>query len=295
VDDGKIVEKQAQAKAMASRLKSGPVTIEKTPEEKADIINAALIDYITGVATHYKGKVAAWEVVNEPMNDNGTLRIGTEDLTSTNIFYWPYYLGKDYGVTAFKTARAADPDAKLFINDFNLESTSSAKLDGLIEYVNYIDNNGGHVDGIGTQLHMNINWPDTIAIANMFTKLAATGKLIKVTELDVAISSESNGGSGPASPVAPTLEQQEQQAKLYEYVARIYTKLIPAAQQYGISIWSISDNADEHTYWLPNDAPCLWNADYVRKWAYKGFCDGLYGKDASANWTYEDLVNAAKK
>lgn len=294
VDDVKIVEKQVQAAAMASKLKSGPVTIEKTPEEKADIINAALVDYITGVATHYKGKVAAWEVVNEPMNDNGTLRTGTEDLTAANIFYWAFYLGKDYGVTAFKTARAADPDAKLFINDFNLESANSAKLDGLIEYVNYIDNNGGQVDGIGTQLHMNINWSDTTAIANMFTKLAATGKLIKVTELDVAISSESNSGNGPASPVAPTLEQQEQQAKLYEYVARMYTKLIPAAQQYGITIWSVSDNSGEHTYWLPNDAPCLWNVDYVRKWAYKGFCDGLYGSDVSAGWTYEDLINAAK-
>jgi GH35 family endo-1,4-beta-xylanase len=292
----KIVEKQAQAQAQAqaSRLKSGPVTIEKTPEEKADIINAAFVDYITGVATHYKGKEAAWEVVNEPMNDNGTLRIGSEDLTATGIFYWAYYLGKDYGVTAFKTARAADPDAKLFINDYNLESASSAKLDGLIEYVNYIDNNGGQVDGIGTQLHMNINWSDTTAIANMFTKLAATGKLIKVTELDIAISSESNSGSGPESPVAPTLEQQEKQAKLYEYVARKYTELIPPAQQYGIAMWGISDNSDEHVYWLTNDAPCLWDADYARKWSYKGFCDGLSGSDVSAGWTYDDFVNAAK-
>lgn len=294
IDDVKLVEKPVEA-AKRSLLKAGPVTIEKTPEEKAEIINAALIDYITDVVTHYKGKVAAWEVVNEPMNENGTLRTGEEDLTATSVFHWAYYLGNDYAVTAFKAARAADPDAKLFINDYGLESASSSKLDGLIEYVNYIDKNGGQVDGIGTQLHMNINWSDTTAIGNMFTKLAATGKMIKVTELDIAISSESNAGNGPASPVAPTLEQQEKQVKLYEYVARMYTKLIPPAQQYGITVWGISDKAEEHTYWLPNDAPCLWDADYARKWAYKGFCDGLFGSDVSADWTYDDLVNAAKE
>jgi GH35 family endo-1,4-beta-xylanase len=270
---------------------AGGDVIPMPDDQKEAVLTDALVKYITDVATHYKGKIAAWDVVNESLNDNGTLRVGSEDLAATNIFYWPYYLGKDYAVTAFKIAHTADPDAKLFINDYNLESASSAKLDGLIEYVNYIDGKGGQVDGIGTQLHLNINWSDTTAIANMFTKLAATGKLIKISELDIAVSGESN----PASPVAPTLEQQEKQAKLYEFVARMYTKLIPAAQRYGITVWSISDNAGEHQYWLTNDVPCLWDADYVRKWSYKGFCDGLYGSDVSAGWTYDDLINTTKK
>jgi GH35 family endo-1,4-beta-xylanase len=57
-------------------------------EEKAEILENVLHQYITGVATHFRGKVAAWDVVNEPMNDNGTLRSGEENLQATDVFYW---------------------------------------------------------------------------------------------------------------------------------------------------------------------------------------------------------------
>jgi GH35 family endo-1,4-beta-xylanase len=264
-------------------LRSGPVIIEKTPEEKKAILEPIFQQYITDVAAHYAGKVAAWDVVNEPMNENGTLREGEENMQSTSAFYWQYYLGRDYAVTAFKAAKAADPDAKLFINDYNLESVSGSKLDGLIEYVKYIESQGAQVDGIGTQLHLNINWTDTNAIKTMFQKLAATGKLIKVSELDIAIANSSN----PESPVAPTADQYAQQAELYRFVAAMYNQYIPEAQRYGITVWSVSDNEKEHEYWLKNDAPCLWNADYTRKHAYKGFADGLAGKDVSDDFSGE--------
>jgi hypothetical protein len=66
-----------------------------------------------------------------------------------------------------------------------------------------------------------------------------------------------------------------------------YTKYIPVAQRYGITVWCVSDNADEHINWLPDDAPCLWDANYARKHAYKGFADGLAGKDVSADFSGE--------
>lgn len=280
VDDVKVVEK---AVASAPALRAGPIIIDKPKEEKARILEDVLNKYITDVATHFKGKIAAWDVVNEPMNENGTLREGSEDLSATSVFYWQYYLGKDYAVKAFKWARQADPDTKLFINDYNLESASGAKLDGLITYVQYIESQGAKIDGIGTQMHLNINWSDTTAIEKMFQKLAATGKLIKISELDIKISSDEN----PSSPVAPTTEQYAQQADLYRFVAQAYTKYIPEAQRYGITVWGISDNEKEHEYWLTNDAPNLWDADYARKHAYKGFADGLAGKDVSADFTGE--------
>jgi GH35 family endo-1,4-beta-xylanase len=154
----------------------------------------------------------------------------------------------------------------------------------LIAYAKYIDAKAGKTvgDGIGTQLHLNINGSDTTAIENMFKKLAASGKLIKVSELDVALSS-----STPASQISPTVDQLTQQAKRYEFVARKFTQIIPPAQQYGITIWGISDNPAEHVYWIPNDAPNLWDANYVRKPAYKGFCDGLAGKDVSTDFSGE--------
>lgn len=284
IDEVKVVEKPAAAASAPKRVMAGgPTEIPQTPEEKAHKVDSVLQVWIKGVTTHLKGNVAAWDVVNEPMNENGTLRTGVEDLSATSVFYWQYYLGKDYAVKAFKYAKEGDPNAKLFINDYNLESVSGAKLDGLIAYVQYIESQGAQVDGIGTQLHLNINWSDTTAIEKMFQKLAATGKLIKVSELDIKISSEEN----PSSPVAPTAEQYAQQADLYRFVAQAYTKYIPEAQRYGITVWSISDNEKEHEYWLKNDAPCLWNADYARKHAYKGFADGLAGKDVSADFTGE--------
>jgi GH35 family endo-1,4-beta-xylanase len=288
IDNVKVVEKQAVAASiysfrLANSLYAGPIIIEKTPEEKRAILDPVFRNYITEVASHYAGKIVAWDVVNEPMNENGTVRTGEENLQSASTFYWQYYLGNEYAVTAFKAAKIADPNAKLFINEYNLESASGLKLDGLLEYVEYIENNGAQIDGIGTQMHLNINWIDTTSIERMFQKLAATGKLIKISELDIAISQESN----PASPVQPTAEQYERQAELYRFVANAYTQYIPENQRYGITLWGVSDNENEHQYWLTNDAPCLWNAKYERKHAYKSFCDGLAGRDVSADFSGE--------
>ncbi|MDP5043541.1 MAG: endo-1,4-beta-xylanase, partial [Leeuwenhoekiella sp.] len=141
-------------------------------------------DWMSQMLTHYKSDVHAWDVVNEPMKEGGSLRDGNVTDPANDDFYWVKYLGKDYAVTAFKLARQyGKPDDVLFINDYNLES-SLAKLDGLIEYTNYIESQGAEVDGIGTQMHISLN-TSRDNIVQMFQKLAASGKLIKVSELDV--------------------------------------------------------------------------------------------------------------
>jgi GH35 family endo-1,4-beta-xylanase len=282
IDAVEVIDLDAAPDAASLRA-DGPTEMPQTEEEKAHKVDSVLQAWIKGMTEHFQDDVVAWDVVNEPMNENGTLREGSEDLSSTSTFYWQYYLGKEYAVKAFKYAKEGDPDAKLFINDYNLESASGSKLDGLIEYVRYIESQGAEIDGIGTQMHLNINWADTSSIKTMFQKLAATGKLIKISELDIAIANSSN----PESPVSPTAEQYAQQAELYRFVAAMYNQYIPQAQRYGITVWEISDNETEHEYWLKNDAPCIWNADYARKHAYKGFADGLAGKDVSADFTGE--------
>ena len=254
---------------------AGGDIIPMPDDQKKTVLTDVLTKYITDVVTHYKGIIGAWDVVNEPLNDNGEVRAGSEDLTQTSTFYWSYYLGKDYAVTAFKTAQAADPNAKLFINEYGLESSNGARLKGIIDYVQYIESQGAKVDGIGTQMHINLS-VDTLAVDKMFQSLATTGKLIKITEMDVSV--------GTASP---TDAQKATQANLYRYVVNSYMKNVPAAQQNGITVWGVSDNPDEHTNWLPNDAPCLFDANYVRKVAYKGFADGLAGKDVSADFSGE--------
>ncbi|KAA6331249.1 Endo-beta-1 4-xylanase Xyn10C [termite gut metagenome] len=276
--DDVIVQEVKPVEAAAATFASGPTIIEKSDAEKTEIISAALDNWIKEMVGHYKDKVKAWDVVNEPMDDGkpSALKtgIGKTDLAS-DAFYWQDYLGKDYAVTAFNLARQyGNPNDILFINDYNLEQ-SLAKCDGLINYVNYIESKGITVDGIGTQMHLSIT-TNKDNIAQMFQKLAQTGKQIKVSELDITV--------GAASP---TVEQYAQQAEMYQYVVDMYLKYIPEVQRYGITIWTVSDNAKEHENWLKDDAPCLWDKDYQRKHAYKGFADGLAGKDVSADFTGE--------
>ncbi|VBB48393.1 Beta-1,4-xylanase [uncultured Paludibacter sp.] len=280
IDDIKVVEKTAAQNSKSKKVKSkpyraGPVIIEKTDEEKAQIIGDAMKSFITQMVNHFKGKVHAWEVVNEPMKEGGSLRDGNVTDASDDDFYWVKYLGKDYAVTAFKLVRELDPSVKLFINDYNLES-SPAKLDGLIEYVGYIESKGAVVDGIGTQMHITLASTDTANVASMFKKLAATGKLIKITELDVRLGTNS-----------PTADQLIAQGDMYRLVLDMYMKYIPAAQRYGVTVWCVSDNEKEHEYWLPDESPNLWNINYERKPAYKGFADGLAGKDVSLDFSGE--------
>jgi endo-1,4-beta-xylanase len=252
---------------------TGPVTIEMPDEEKAEVIGAAMENWITQMVTRYRDNVTAWDVVNEPMREGGTLRDGNVTDLASDDFYWQKYLGKDYAVTAFKLARElAHPEDVLFINDYNLES-SLAKLDGLIEYVGYIESQGATVDGIGTQMHVSLS-TSRDNIEEMFRRLAATGKIIKVSELDVRL--------GTASP---TTAQLAQQADMYQFIFDSYREHIPTAQQYGITIWNISDNPNEHEFWLPNESPNLWDANYQRKHAYKGVADGLAGRDVSEDFT----------
>lgn len=257
---------------------SGPTIIEKTDEEKEEIIKEAMKSWISQMVTHCKNNVHAWDVVNEPMDDGkpSSIKSGKNktDFASDEFYWQDYFLTpKDYAVEAFNLARQyGNADDKLFINDYNLEY-SLAKCDGLIEYVKYIESKGATVDGIGTQMHIAID-SNKDNIAQMFQKLAATGKLIKVSELDIKVNTSS-----------PTTENLAQQAEMYQYVIDMYKKYIPLNQQYGITIWGVSDNEKEHVNWIPDDAPNLWDANYARKHAYKGVADGLAGKDVSEGFT----------
>ncbi|MDR0893086.1 MAG: endo-1,4-beta-xylanase [Mediterranea sp.] len=277
----------------------------KTPEEKETALLDAMESWIRGMLEHVGSRVVAWDVVNEPIADNSQLRgIGgnfmegdgaPEESTESGLklnwandhWYWGYYLGKDYAVRAFEFARKyaglyATSEVKLFINDYNLE-TNPSKLKALIDYAKYIDENNSAgvplVDGIGTQMHVQVSITRGEVDA-MFKTLAATGKLVRVTELDVAL--------GTATPSA---EQLAQQAAVYQMIFESFKANVPQAQQSGITIWSLTDAAREHEYWLKDDAPNIFDADYGRKHAYKGVCDGIAGRDISEDFNGEDWAN----
>ncbi|MDB5208155.1 MAG: endo,4-beta-xylanase [Flavisolibacter sp.] len=249
------------------------VVIAPSGGQVAAKLDTALGNYITTIVTRYKGKIKAWDVVNEMFADNGEIRNNSNTAnTASDVLVWSNYLGRDFGLKAFNYAKAADPDALLFINDYNLES-QPAKLDSLIKYVNEIKAKGAKVDGIGTQMH--ISYDSYAGIDAMFQKLAATGLKVKISELDVRVNV--NGFFSATRMVTP--DYYNFQAKMYQYVVQSYYKNVPAAQRYGITVWGVSD-ADS---WkgVPQgvyDFPLLWDADYKKKAAYDGFLKGLKGQ-----------------
>lgn len=245
--------------------------IEKTPAEKKVIIKQALTQFISGMVDSCKTVVKAWDVVNEPMDDGRPYELKTgvgRTTIAPDEFFWQDYLGKDYAVDAFKLAmQHGNPDDKLFINDYNLEYNLD-KCKGLIEYVNYIEGKGARVDGIGTQMHISTT-SDKQKIVDMFTLLAATGKLIKVSELDMGIANKKTAE-------ATELDYKEQ-AEMYKFVIEKYFEIIPASQRYGITIWSATDSPTNSS-WRAGEPIGLWTEGLIRKPAYMGVAEGLKGK-----------------
>ncbi len=299
IDNVKFGEKKASEKAVKSKAtRAGGITyIPMSPEKKAEALLGAMEAWIKGIMEHCGDRVMAWDVINEPISDNCQWRgVGGNFMSNgadeepdrepvespetglslnwaNEHFYWGYYLGKDYAVKAFEYARKYAPaGTKLFVNDYNLE-TSPNKLAALIEFVNYIEEHGQTVDGIGTQMHVR----PTITreeIDAMFKTMAQTGKLVRVTELDVAL--------GSANPSA---EEFASQAETYQMIFESYKANVPEAQQSGITIWTLTDDPREHTYWLPDESPNLFDKSYGRKHAYKGVCDGIAGKNIGEEFT----------
>ena len=238
-----------------------------TPAQAATNVDSAMSRFIRNMVTHYSGKVRAWDVVNESIND-GTGTVRTGGTMNSDNFYWGQYLGRDFALKAFNYAKAADPTALLFINDYNLEY-DARKLDSLIAYVNELKGKGAKIDGIGTQMHISINTSKT-AIDNMFVKLAATGLKVRVSELDVRVNPNNLTG------FTPTSQNLADQAAMYKYVAESFMRNVPAAQRYDFTIWGVSDSDS----WIvtalhKEDFPLLFDAGYNKKSAYTSLLQSL--------------------
>jgi GH35 family endo-1,4-beta-xylanase len=257
----------------------GGTYIVKTDEEKAQIIGEAMETWIAGMVGACKESVHAWDVVNEPMSDwpdPSQLKsgIGRTDL-SADEFYWQDYLGKDYAVKAIQLARQyGNSEDKLFINDYGIESNLD-KCRGLIEYINYVESKDVTVDGIGTQMHVTCNEANIDVIVESFKLLAATGKLVKISELDMGY--RIPGTSVNLKTDELTEAQHKEMSALYNEIVRAYFANIPANQRYGITVWSPTDSPSESS-WRGGEPIGLWTLDYNRKHTYAGFADGLSGK-----------------
>jgi endo-1,4-beta-xylanase len=259
-----------------------------TEQQKKDTLTWALNNFISGMMKACDGKVKAWDAVNEPMSDAvpSELKTGGRDGDKKTNFFWQDHLGKDYARTVIRLARKAAGDSvqlKLFINDYNLEAAynHNAKCKGLIDMIKYWESDGvTKIDGIGSQMHVTCSMDPVVqkanedAYVNMLKLLAATGKLVRISELDMGIQ-DANHQTVNTADVTP--EMHKRMAEYYKFIVEKYLEIIPVAQQYGICVWAPTDSP-KGSGWRADEPIGLWNGNYVRKPAYAGFAEGLQGK-----------------
>ncbi len=237
-----------------------------------DIVAARLKRYVTDVVTHFRGKVYAWDVVNEVISDDPHQVYRTDS---------PWYraLGKDYIAIAFRAARAADPDVKLYINEYSTDDPN--KRAKLLTVIRDLQAQGVPIDGVGHQMHISINWPPLSHIKQAIDDVAALGLENQVTELDVSLYNDP--GECWANPHAclPDIgnpvpnDIMRAQALRYRAVFDVFEQE-PSIK--AVTFWGYSD---KHTWLTTTPAtrtnlPLLFDANLEPKSALRAIVDASY-------------------
>ena len=285
-------------------------SIPLTPQEKSDTLTWAMNKWISGMMQATEGKVKAWDLINEAIsgggNVNGFYALQTEATSEHNPqdFYWQdYFTPEMYGPIVEKAARDAyaavegtnPEDLKLFINDYNLESDwdNNQKVKSLVYWIGVWEKKGKElgwntkIDGIGSQMHISYYENEQTleskkkAIQNMLKIMAETGKLVRISEIDMGYVDKDGKDVTTAQleklPIEERVAKEKAMAEHYKWIIEQYFKIVPVSQQYGICQWCLTDSPTD-SGWRPGQPVGLWNLNYQRKPAYGGFADGLANK-----------------
>lgn len=281
--------------------------IPLTPQEKSDTLTWAMNKWVSGMMQATEGKVKSWDLINEAIsgggNVNGFYALQTAGENSENDFFWQdYFTPEMYGPIVEKAARDAyaavegtnPADLKLFINDYNLESDwdNNQKVKSLVYWIGVWEKKGKElgyntkIDGIGSQMHISYyENPQTLeskkkGIQNMLKIMAETGKLVRISELDMGYV-DANGNDVTTAqleklPIEERVAKEKAMAEYYKWIIEQYFAIVPVSQQYGICQWCLTD-APADSGWRKGQPVGLWNLNYQRKPAYGGFAEGLSG------------------
>jgi endo-1,4-beta-xylanase len=227
-----------------------------------DTMLARMRTHISTVVGRYKGRIHGWDVVNEALNEDGTLRDSP----------WRQGIGDDYIARAFELAHEADPDAELYYNDYNL-ATRPAKRAGAIRIIKDLQQRGIRIDAVGEQGHWRIDTPAAAEIDQAITELRATGVKVMITELDVNLLPAA-GPPTPGQPASPDSNpyanglpeaMQQTLARYYADAFRVF--LAHRDDITRVTFWGVSDGDS----WLNRgrmNHPLLWDRQRQPKPAF---------------------------
>ena len=275
-------------------------TIPQTAQERHDTLVYAMDKWIKGMMNACGGKVKAFDLVNEAISGGGNDGQGNYELQHSegyksgtwdvggDAFYWQDYMGDlEYVRQACRLARKYGPeDIKLFINDYNLESDwdDNKKVKSLVNWIKKWEADGvTKIDGIGTQMHIscyeNANIQNNIKkhITKMFEVIAKSGKLCRVSEMDMGYVRGSNRWGSSIKTSQLTEAEHKKMADFYEWIIKEYLRIIPPAQQWGICQWCTTDSPS-NSGWRGGEPVGIWDQNLYRKHAYAGFVRGLSTK-----------------
>jgi endo-1,4-beta-xylanase len=239
--------------------------------KSSDSLLLFMTDHINTVAGRYKGKVKSWDVVNEALNEDGSLR--------HSIFLEK--LGEDYILRAFELAAKAAPDAELYYNDYNIERPE--KRAGVISLVKKLRASGTRIDGIGIQGHWSIQGPPLKDIESSIQEYSALGLKISFTELDLTCLpnpwdlkgsdvNQNYEGSPLMNPYPNGLpdSMQIKLATCYEDLFKLFIKYKDKIER--VTFWGVSDGQS----WLNNwpikgrtNYPLLFDRNFKAKPAFE--------------------------
>jgi endo-1,4-beta-xylanase len=197
-------------------------------------------DHIRTVVGRYKGRIAGWDVVNEALNEDGTLRQSP----------WYKIIGEDYLLKAFQFAHEADPKAELYYNDYNLENEPKRK--GAVELIRKLKAAGATVTAVGLQGHDKLDWPTLDQQSATIEAFHALGVQVNITELDVDVLPRVNrqntadvsataAATANSNPYTGGLPEDMQQtlAKRYADLFRVFIQHKDAIGR--ITFWGVTD------------------------------------------------------
>ena len=207
-----------------------------------------LENHINKVMTHFKGKVVEWDVVNECLDDDQTSIRSNPEGYDLRVSVWTRAIGEDFIDSAFVYAHRADPNAKLYLNDYGVELQGKAKSMAFYNLAMRLKKSNIPIDGVGLQCHFSIGDVDSVKLENTIKKFADAGLKCIVTELDMGIPSTSS-------------ENLEEQARNYRVVTDI---VLNNDNCPNLVIWGLKDNNS----WRESSNPLLYTAGLGKKPAY---------------------------